>query len=266
MDGTLLKSDGTMSARTREGLKQLYASGVSVSVATSRSYSALDALGDAHLHAPLILLGGARIYDMNEKRVLREHVLPRREAEFALEAVRAAGLSPLIYTQSGQDEQLIYYENGADAALHAYVDRMRLHYGDGRFRGVDALEEVLDEKLFFVTARGGERELPPLLEHFAGREVHAYLYSAVRLKGTQTIEISPVSKAVGVRELRELTGAERIVVFGDNGNDQGLFEAADERIAVGNATDDLKRLADRIIGTNDEDAVIREILSAENLL
>ena len=55
------------------------------------------------------------------------------------------------------------------------------------------------------------------------------------------------------------------MAFGDNGNDIGLFEAADVRIAVENATDGLKQCADRIIGTNDADAVVRTIYEMEGL-
>ena len=85
------------------------------------------------------------------------------------------------------------------------------------------------------------------------------------MQGICFLECAPASKAEGVRELKRITGAQRVVAFGDNGNDEGLFEAADVRIAVENATDGLKALADRIIGDNDADAVVKTIYEMEGL-
>lgn len=79
------------------------------------------------------------------------------------------------------------------------------------------------------------------------------------------MEITPVSKRAGVEELRALTGARRIVAFGDNGNDEGLFAGADLRVAVRNATPGILALADRVIGENTQDAVVRCIAGMEGL-
>ena len=107
--------------------------------------------------------------------------------------------------------------------------------------------------------------LRELRDEFLRRGLHAYLYHAVRLSGACSLETAAASKRVGVEALRALTGAERVVAFGDNGNDVGLFEAADVRIAVGNATEELKALADRVIGPNDANSVAREICEMEGI-
>ena len=65
------------------------------------------------------------------------------------------------------------------------------------------------------------------------------------------------SKANGIRFLREKYGFERVVAFGDNLNDLSMFEAADVRIAVGNAREELKAAADLVIGDNRNDGVVR---------
>ena len=59
--------------------------------------------------------------------------------------------------------------------------------------------------------------------------------------------------------------ARRIVAFGDNGNDEGLFAGADLRVAVRNATPGILALADRVIGENTQDAVVRCIAEMEGL-
>lgn len=56
----------------------------------------------------------------------------------------------------------------------------------------------------------------------------------------------------------------RTVVFGDNHNDISMFQVAGLSIAMGNAEEELKRVADHITLTNDEsgvsDAIYKYIL------
>jgi hydroxymethylpyrimidine pyrophosphatase-like HAD family hydrolase len=51
-----------------------------------------------------------------------------------------------------------------------------------------------------------------------------------------------------------------LTVFGDNSNDIKMFKLAGQSIAVSNATDELKQYATQIMGTNEEDSVVRYIL------
>ena len=189
--------------------------------------------------------------------------MPRDCLCAALEILRGAGLCPLLYTQDARDEQRIYYERGADAAVHAYVAGLRAR-GDDRLREVLRLEERLEEKAFYLTARGERAALEPLLPQIQRLGAHAYLFYGARTEGC-FVEITPVSKRAGVEELRALTGARRIVAFGDNGNDEGLFAGADLRVAVRNATPGILALADRVIGENTQDAVVRCIAEMEGL-
>ena len=70
---------------------------------------------------------------------------------------------------------------------------------------------------------------------------------------------SSISKGTAATEIKRLTGADRIIAFGDNLNDIPLFEAADEAYAVSNAHENLKKIATGIIDTNDSDAVVKFI-------
>jgi hydroxymethylpyrimidine pyrophosphatase-like HAD family hydrolase len=264
LDGTLLDVHGRLSPRSARGLRALYDAGVVVSVATGRSWAAaVGVLEGAPFRAPLVLLGGARVCDAQTGAILREHVLSPVCIRAVLEVLRGAGLSPLFYTQNARDEQCVYYERRADAAVHAYVASLRAQ-GDDRFHEVGRLEERLSEKGFYLTARGERARLEPLLPELLPLGAYAYLYHGVRAQGC-FLEITPVSKRAGVEELRALTGARRIVAFGDNGNDAGLFAGAEERIAVRNATPEILEMADRVIGPNTEDAVVRCIAEMEGL-
>ena len=84
-------------------------------------------------------------------------------------------------------------------------------------------------------------------------------YSDIYNKDNGIIEVfAPgVSKAEAVRQMARRTGADRIVVFGDNLNDIPMMAVADVAVAVDNALDEVKAAADVVTGGNNTDAVAR---------
>jgi len=67
-------------------------------------------------------------------------------------------------------------------------------------------------------------------------------------------------KSHGIKSVSEYVDFDlsKLTVFGDNFNDLGMFELAGNSIAVANAQEGVKKLADIILPhTNDEDAVAK---------
>ncbi|HEX6972345.1 MAG TPA: HAD family hydrolase, partial [Limnochordia bacterium] len=67
------------------------------------------------------------------------------------------------------------------------------------------------------------------------------------------------TKDQAIRVLMQKYGLTRseLVVFGDHTNDIKMFQMADRAIAVANATEALKRHATQVIGSNEEDSVVK---------
>lgn len=65
------------------------------------------------------------------------------------------------------------------------------------------------------------------------------------------------SKGRAVEFLGDVLGIDRdeIMAIGDNENDISMFKAAGLKIAMGNASDELKAIADHVVGTNMESGV-----------
>ena len=68
-----------------------------------------------------------------------------------------------------------------------------------------------------------------------------------------------VTKAAAVTRLKALTGADRLVVFGDNLNDVSMLEAAGRGVAMGNASAEALAAADEVTASCDEAGVARWI-------
>ena len=91
------------------------------------------------------------------------------------------------------------------------------------------------------------------------KDVYSCLLGQDYYSGDYWLELnSPrATKAAAVLQLRDMLGCERVVVFGDGHNDISMFEAADEGYAVAGAADALKAIATAVIGSNDENGVVR---------
>ena len=80
-------------------------------------------------------------------------------------------------------------------------------------------------------------------------------------KGLGFIDIymEGTTKALAIEQVKAATGAERVVVFGDNLNDIPMMRAADWSVAVENAYSEVKLAASEVIGLNTDDAVVKWI-------
>ena len=78
------------------------------------------------------------------------------------------------------------------------------------------------------------------------------------------LEILPggATKANAALKLKELLCCEKLVCFGDSANDSELFDVCDEKYAVMNADEWLKRKATGTVGYCEEDGVTKWL--AEN--
>ncbi|MDE5744508.1 MAG: HAD family hydrolase, partial [Paramuribaculum sp.] len=106
--------------------------------------------------------------------------------------------------------------------------------------------------------------LAEMLDITTGLSISAYRDSYNRSTGLIEILGENVSKASAVAQLKSITGANHLTVFGDNLNDLPMMAIADVSVATANAVEQVKEAADIVIGSNNDDSVakfIRDSLS-----
>ena len=82
-----------------------------------------------------------------------------------------------------------------------------------------------------------------------------------------TILHKDADKSHGIKSVSEYVGFDlsKLTVFGDNFNDVGMFELAGTSVAVANAQEGVKKLANIVLPhTNDEDAVAKYLKSLKS--
>lgn len=81
--------------------------------------------------------------------------------------------------------------------------------------------------------------------------------------GSTWIDVTPsqVSKATGLEQVMRYWGIDpqEVVAFGDSMNDYAMLRFVGHPYVMGNARPALKQIACRVVGTNEEHAVQREM-------
>ena len=255
LDGTLLDKNAELPAETRDRLNRLIADGMDFTVATARTYSSVGRiLAGLELKLPLILMNGVLIYDP----VLHKYDVVNKLSSGAVEKVlklrRQLDLAPFMYRMQG-DVMTTAFDRLLGESMHDFYEERVRKYGK-QFCQADRLEDIAEDVIYFCFIDKSER-LQPLYNAIRDVPDLSMAYYPDIYGEDYYLEIfsAAASKEAGLRYLREKLGADRITAFGDNLNDLPMFDAADEKIAVNNAAEELKKRADRVIGANTENGV-----------
>ena len=255
LDGTLLDKNAELPAEARDKLNRLIAQGMNFTVATARTYSSAGRILDGlDLRLPVILMNGVLIYDPAAQRYEVVNKLSGIAVERVLELRSKFNIAPFMYRM--QDSVMTTaFDRLANETMHDFYEERVNKYGK-KFIQSDRLEDIAADVIYFCFIDSRER-LQPMYDAMKNEPDVRMAYYPDIYGDDHYLEIfsAAASKEAGVHYLRERLGADRITAFGDNLNDLPMFAAADEKIAVRNAAEELKARADRIIGANTENGV-----------
>lgn len=266
LDGTLLQSDGSLSDYSRGALTELLEAGVHFTVASARAWGEIvPILGDLPLSLPLIAINGAYLTDYKTGRHFVINNIDKALANTIYRHILEGGLFPFIVTHNGI-EDCLYWQDLKNEQMQWYHDILHVHK-DKRIRRIEDLKHALTEKVIafavmgpreYVTALSGllAAEYPGLLENFLFENPYSPGHWWL------TIHDQRACKSKAVKTLLEMTGhdLENLTVFGDHINDIKMLQLAGKGVTLANAESEVKAIADEIIGSNDDDAVVRYIL------
>ena len=258
LDGTLLTSEQRISERSLEIINRLTAEGMIFSYATARSIvTARKVTEGLAVRHPVIVYNGAFIINNDTGERLLKNIFTTAEAEEIYNTLSGSGISPLIYSIIDDKEKFSYIPSRNTRGMKDFLDSRQ---GDPRHRPVSEDSDMLTGDIFYFSCID---EAGSMSEAYGALKDRFHcIYGADIYSGDQWLEILPRSatKANAVRQLKEYLGCERLVVLGDGINDISMFKAADECYAVANADPSLKKLADEIIGGNNDDGAAEFLL------
>ena len=261
IDGTLLRSDRTLSPRSREAVARARAHGVRVVLVTGRRHpSARRVAQELGEPLPLIVHNGALVVE--DGRIIRCRPLARAVAARAILAGRAYGMEPVLHCgRSGEGWLLIDAAARPAGLVGYYLERAR----DEVRPVADLIAALALEDPIQVMFGGPLAAVPPLFEALAATlaaeaRIERTVYPATCFALVDVLDPG-VGKADALAFLQARWGiaAAETLAIGDNWNDRSMLEAAGRGLLMGNAPGELLQLGLPVLPTNDQDGVAHAI-------
>ncbi len=264
LDGTLLNSDTLLSDTTVKLLNKAIAHGAMFTVATARTPATVTTLmSRVAVKLPMIVLAGAAMWHDAERTYSDVQTIGGDTVNEIADVFERHGLHPLIYRRHGgmlhvrhcgqlspQEQQFVAERTGLELKRF-YLDDSEQQYRD----------EADGEAVLLFSMQKLDRLEPVYNEIKSNPKCSVMFYPDIFDPTSGFIEIyrAGCTKAQAISRLARQLGAERTVVFGDNGNDLAMMRAATHSVAVANAIPAIKEAASEITGTNNADSVARWI-------
>ncbi|MFY1697140.1 MULTISPECIES: HAD family hydrolase [unclassified Solwaraspora] len=248
LDGTLLRPDKSLSARTAAALDAFRASGGQILLVTGRPVRWLPAVYEQLREpVPAVCANGAVVYDPQTDTVLRADPLaPEIMAEVARRL--RAEVPDVVFAVEVEDGRLM--RHGVDWPEHWNSDHPTA-------RVVTDPAELLAAPAVKLLVRSSHDDPDLFVRIVAG--ALAGIAEATHSSKSGLVEISAagVTKAAGLAWLCARLGvpAAEVVAFGDMPNDVPMLTWAGRAVAVANAHPTVRDLADAVTASNADDGV-----------
>jgi len=251
MDGTLLKSDHSVSEQTVQTIQTLTGKGISVILVSARPINAvLPTFRHIGLpaHTPLITLNGSYIVE-NEQPIFQA-MIPPDLTEQVTQQVRPFKATIAYYLQREwfsevRDAWTDHEQKIMDVAVEVGpIDQLVSNW---------AARKIGPNKMMVMSEPDNIALIQQHLRSVYNGRLNIYPSKATYLEVMDTRG----SKSNAVRFVSERLGIApaEIIAMGDNYNDVEMIRFAGMGVAMGNAPDDIKAVADYVTDTNNNDGV-----------
>jgi hypothetical protein len=249
LDGTIVRSDGTVSARTKAALVAATDAGALLVIATGRPPRWLPEIAEAVGHDGLaICANGALVFDLATDQVIESSPLAVADVRRLMAELRAAipGITFALERVDGQFAHEPDYvprwdpEPGTivgdfdDALFSKPISKLL-----GRCEGMD-----VDDLL--AVARS-------VVDGSTANLTHSSIDGLLEISAPGVTKASTLAGLLAARGL----GAADVIAFGDMPNDLEMLAWAGHGVAVANAHPDVLAIVDEVTATNDDDGVAK---------
>lgn len=259
MDGTLLNDKKTVNKENIEAIKKAHDKGVKIAICTGRLFASAKYFGALiGVQAPIIASNGAYIREKDRDEVIYESILG---------VDKCRKIQSVVGTYDFD-----YYYNRCDCVISAkdypeeygYVAANKVIPDEYKVKLVKShdINKTIEEdgdKILKCICMSRDRE--KLIS--AKQKLELFNEFEIVSSGYDNIEImnKEVSKghACGVLASFYNLSREEVMCIGDNGNDISMIEYAGMGVAMGNASDEVKKIANFITDTNNNSGVAKAI-------
>ena len=246
VDDTLLSDKLTVSEETKAALEAAIEQGVTVTLATGRMYaSAVQIAKQINLNVPIITYQGSLVKTLLEGTVLYERYVPSQAAIHIQQYCLQHNLHLQLYVDD------LLYGMEENETIKEYSERSKIPYIiEPDFNKL--INQPLN-KMLIIDEPAKLDQVSQDLRALVGEEAH------ITKSKPHFLEITHKegTKGHALRFMADHLGCsmQETIAIGDSWNDHEMIEAAGLGVAMGNATDKLKAIADYVTSSNNDDGV-----------
>ncbi len=275
LDGTLLNRYGEVTEHTKEIIKKVTEKGILVVIASGRiSESVLTIAKEIGANKYYISGNGSVLYDMQNDKILYENYLKKEKVLEIIDLCEKNSIYYNIYTENAVIAKSLNY----NVAFYNYENtkkssdkKTEINIVEDVYNYVKKLNTnkflkmtICDEsKIVFSSIVRRLKNISDIdvldVSHMSQKKIKTgtkevsvgYYYTEVSSKN--------VDKWYAIEEImkRENIKQEEVMSFGDNNNDILMIKNAGLGIAMGHSNNEVKKVADVITATNDEEGVAK---------
>lgn len=246
MDGTLLRSDGTISDATLSALAAAETRGVRVVLSTGRPMAGMFLyVPPLSLRGPMITCNGAMVVDGETRKILFERGLARADAARILAAGLAADTTMCVWSQNK------LYSNKRGAHLDVYTEISRV-----TATILSDFSPLLDAGITKILWSDTEARTTAFCNAAPQMELAETTVCPTRPIFLEFFH-REVSKGIALANLAATYGisAAETIAIGDERNDVSMLQWAGLGVAMANAVPEALAAADYVTTSNDADGV-----------
>lgn len=278
MDGTLLNNDLVVPEENISAIKEAQKAGIEFMIATGRDiHEALPLLEKYHLHPAYITLNGAQVFDENEKvqvelplnlEVSHQIISTLRKYKLYFEMVTNQGIFSNSKVQRINNIANLITNLNPDtpfklaiALSSARLELMKIQY----IKDYDELLARPAINIFKIIAFDSNH--PNNLISVKNDLINEFNSNIIITSSSKfNIEINDIhaQKGIALKKYADKKGisSDEIMTLGDNINDTTMIQYAKYSVAMENAVDSIKKIANYVTTRNDQAGVAKAIKKA----
>lgn len=254
IDGTLLDTQGNYSPTLQQQLQRLKNQGVKLAIASGRPAIAAQFLFDElAINDAGLFCTGAELYNPKKQEHLQLHCLAVDELKFLYERIRFHKLYCEFYSSR-------FYTAGNNSDISSiHSQHLRVSPQDMAPKQILEGDFPLIKLLLGTNNKKAANELELLALEFPQFEF-AFAHFLARPDWVFASVVSrAANKEMGFKQLLDYhqVNAKEVMAFGDSHSDMVFLEHAGLGVAMGNAGDKVKAVADMVTLSADDDGVAK---------
>lgn len=249
VDGTLYNSQSVLTETTKEAVCRAIDKGVLFVICTGRSLQGVEALNnEINRDLPYITYNGAVIVKGKNKEIIYERYMLFSDAKMVYELGEEYNITMVVWAGN----QLYVNKDNEDAQIYSRLTK-------SSYQLISSIDEVKGDVAKILWSADDEKLIE--YEKQFGDKLSDTINYHRSLPGYLEFVDAKVSKGMAIQKICDIYGINisETIAIGDGHNDYSMITTAGLGVAMGNAPDAIKEVANYVTTSCDDEGVTKVI-------